>query len=62
MQSITEIELSGYSELLNNEENAVKKFQCYAETCEDPALKKLCRQIAGKHAQHYKAVLSEMKK
>ncbi len=62
MQNITEMELNGYSQLLNNEQNAIQKFKNYAESCEEPALKKLCEDIAQRHTQHYKTILNEMKK
>lgn len=43
MQNITEKELEGYSQLLGNEQNAIQKFKSYAESCEEPALKKCVR-------------------
>lgn len=62
MQTITEKELEGYSQLLTNEKNAIQKFKNYAETCEEPALKKMCEEIAQRHTQHYQTILNEMKK
>lgn len=60
--NITEMELSGYTELLQREENAIQKFKNYAECCEDAALQKLCEEMAERHTQHYKTILSEIKK
>lgn len=62
MQNITEIELAGYSQLLGREQNAIQKFKSYAESCEDPALQKLCEDMAQRHTQHYHTILNEMKK
>ena len=42
MEEITAVELAGFSELLTHEENIIKKYKCYAQTCEDPALKEMC--------------------
>ena len=34
MEEITAVELAGFSELLTHEENIIKKYKCYAQTCE----------------------------
>lgn len=62
MPNLTEVELAGYSELLTREQNAIQKFKSYAESCEEPALCKLCEDIAAKHTRHYETILGEMKK
>ena len=62
MQTITELELAGYSQLLGREQNAIQKFKSYAESCEDPALQKLCEEMAQRHTQHYHTILNELKK
>ena len=41
--------------------NIIKKYKCYAQTCEDPALKEMCEDMAQRHTQHYDAILSELK-
>ena len=55
MEEITAVEL------LTHEENIIKKYKCYAQTCEDPALKEMCEDMAQRHTQHYDAILSELK-
>lgn len=57
---ITAMELSGYSELLTQEENLVKKYKCYASSCEDAELRKMCESMAQRHTQHYEAILQQM--
>ena len=49
MEEITAVELAGFSELLTHEENIIKKYKCYAQTCEDPALKEMCEDMAQRH-------------
>ena len=61
MEEITAVELAGFSELLTHEENIIKKYKCCAQTCEDPALKEMCEDMAQRHTQHYDAILSELK-
>ena len=61
MEEITAVELAGFSELLTHEENIIKKYKCYAQTCEDPALKEMCEDMAQRHTQHYDAILIELK-
>ena len=34
MEEITAVELAGFSELLTHEENIIKKYKCYAQTCD----------------------------
>ena len=58
---ITSAEFSGFSALLMHEENIIKKYKCYAKTCEDPALKELCEDMAQRHTQHYDTILNELK-
>lgn len=60
MAEITTVELSAFSELLTGEENVVKKYQSYAQTCTDPALKEMCEDMAEKHIDHFKRILSEL--
>ncbi len=62
MQNITEMELQGYSQLLTHEQNAIQKFKSYAASCQDPALQKLCEDLAQRHTRQFKTVLNEMKK
>ena len=62
MQNITEMELQGYSQLLTHEQNAILKVKTYAESCVDPALQRLCGDLAQRHTRHFKTVLNEMKK
>ncbi len=60
MDAITSVELSGFSELLTHEENAIRKYQSYAQTCEDPALQAVCEEMAQRHTKHYDAILKEL--
>ncbi len=61
MEDITAVELAGFSELLTHEENIIRKYKCYAQTCEDPGLKKMCENIAHRHTEHYNVILDELK-
>ena len=55
------MELAGFSELLTNEENIIRKYKHYAQTCDDPALKKMCEDIAQRHTEHYDVILNELR-
>ena len=61
MESITAVELAGFSDLLTNEENIIRKYKHYAQTCDDPALKKMCEDIAQRHTEHYDVILNELR-
>lgn len=43
MEEITAVELAGFSELLTHEENIIKKYKCYAQTCEEPGAQRNVR-------------------
>lgn len=60
MKKITEKELSAYNELLVQEKAIVDKFNYYAQNCKDPQLKKLCKDAATRHQEHYNAVFSQI--
>ena len=60
MEDLTKMELEGFSKLLTNEETVIKKYKAYARSCEDPALAKMCEDLAARHTQHYEAILSEL--
>ena len=60
MKELTSVELNGFSQLLTNEETAIRKYRSYAQECTDPALTKLCKSLADRHTRHYETILSQM--
>ena len=60
MSTITTKELTAIEDQLGMEENMVKKFKMYAQTCTDPQLKTKCEQIAAKHQSHYTRLLNQL--
>lgn len=61
MKQITEKELTGLSELLNEEELLIHKFQMLASHCEDQEVKAKFQDIAGKHQSHYNSLYDQVK-
>lgn len=59
MKQITEKELAGLSELLNEEELLVHKFNVLAAQCEDAEVKAKFEDIAAKHQSHYNALYEQ---
>lgn len=60
MKNITEKELSAYSDLLGQEKAAVDKFNFYAQNVKDLELKKLCKEAAQRHQEHFNAVFNQI--
>ncbi|MEG0019800.1 MAG: spore coat protein [Oscillospiraceae bacterium] len=60
MKQITEKELSAYNELLIQEKATVDKFNYYAQNCKDTQLKKLCKDAAARHQEHYNSIFSQI--
>ena len=60
MKKVTEKELEGYNEILTQEKVAIDKFNFYAQNCKDPQLKKLCKDAAERHQQHYNTIFSQI--
>lgn len=60
MKNITEKELSAYNDLLTQEKRAVDKFNYYARNCKDPSLKRLCREAAERHQEHFNIIFSQI--
>lgn len=58
--SITEKELSAYNELMTQEKAAVDKFNYYAQNCKDPSLKKLCKEAAARHQEHFNTIFNQI--
>lgn len=61
MKQITEKELAGLSELLNEEELLVHKFQMLADHCEDPEVKAKFEDIADKHQSHFNSLYEQIR-
>lgn len=61
MKQITEKELAGLSELLNEEELLVHKFQVLASQCDDLEIKAKFEDIANKHQSHYNSLYEQIK-
>lgn len=60
MKKITEKELSAYNELLIQEKSTMDKFNYYAQNCKDPQLKKLCKDSAARHQEHYNSIFNQI--
>ena len=60
MKNITEKELSAYSDLLGQEKAAVDKFNFYAQNVKEQEIKKLCKEEAPRHQEHFNAVLNKL--
>ena len=58
MANLTSKELTALEDHLSMEELLVKKYHTVASTTGDPQLKSKCEQIASKHQEHYKKLLS----
>lgn len=61
MKQITEKELTGLSELLNEEELLIHKFQMLASHCDDPEVKAKFEDIADKHQGHFNTLYEQVK-
>jgi rubrerythrin len=61
MKQITEKELTGLSELLNEEELLVHKFRMLANHCEDAEVKAKFEDIANQHQSHYNSLYEQVK-
>ena len=60
MKKITEKELGAYNELLVQEKATMEKFNYYAQNCKDPQLKKLCKEAAARHQEHYNIIFAQI--
>lgn len=61
MAQITAKELSALSDLLTMEQNLVAKYEAYAATEQDSALKNRYEQIAKQHQRHFDALYANLK-
>ncbi len=55
---LTTQELSAIQEQLKAEQILVEQNKEYAKQCNDPEIKKQCEQMAGKHREHFQALLN----
>jgi len=53
LANISAKELSALEDMLNGEQNLVKKYQAFAENSTDPQLKAKYNMVADKHQQHF---------
>ncbi|WP_310602084.1 hypothetical protein [Anaerosporobacter sp.] len=60
MANLTEKELSSMNDLLNGEEQLVKKFQMLAESTTDQELKDTFSSISQKHQNHFNSIYSKL--
>lgn len=58
MASITTKELEAIEDQLSYELVLIRKFQTYANTCQNAEIKNKCQQIAGIHQQHFDKLMS----
>ncbi len=60
MKNLTEKELGAYNELLIQEKTLIDKFNYYAQNVKDPQLKKLCKETAQKHQEHFNTIFNQI--
>ncbi len=58
---LSEKELTGLNELLNEEELLVKKFQMLAQHSQDTEVKGKFTEIANKHQEHFKSLYAQLR-
>ena len=58
MANLTSKELMTLEDQLSSEQLLVAKYHSTASQTSDPVLKSKCEQIASKHQEHYKRLLS----
>ena len=61
MSQLSEKELSGLQDLLNDEVLLTKKFQMLAEHAQDPEIKQQYMAISAKHQEHFNRLYSQLK-
>lgn len=61
MNQLTEKELTGLNELLNEEELLVKKFQMLSQHSQDNEVKQKFTEIANKHQEHFKSLYAQLR-
>ncbi|HCC08144.1 MAG TPA: hypothetical protein DEP72_08330 [Clostridiales bacterium] len=57
---MTSKELDFLKDTLNQEQQAIKKCQTYAEHSNDQSIKSLFAQAAQRHETHYKKILTQL--
>ena len=60
MPTLTAKELSAIKDQLGIEQNLIKKYQMYAQTTQDPAIRTKCEGIANRHQQHFNTLLGHL--
>lgn len=60
MPNLTSKELTFISDIMDTEQNLVKKYKMYAGLCSDPEIKTKCEQEAAKHQGHYNTLLNQL--
>lgn len=60
MASITSKELSALEDQLNYEQVLVKKYNTFANQCDDPQLKTKCQQVAARHQDHFNRLMTHL--
>lgn len=61
MNQLTEKELTGLNELLDEEELLVKKFQMLAQHSQDTEVKSKFTEIANMHQEHFKSLYAQLR-
>ncbi len=60
MKNLTEKELGAYNELLTQEKTLIDKCNFYAQNAKDASLKKLCKETAQKHQEHFNIIFKQI--
>lgn len=60
MATLTAKELTAIEDQLGIEQNLVKKYNMYAQHCQDAQIKGKCEQIANKHQEHFNTLLGQL--
>ena len=61
MDQLSENELNGLNELLNEEELLVKKFRMLATHSQDSEVKSKFEEIANRHQEHFMSLYSQLR-
>ncbi len=61
MEQLSEKELNGLNELLNEEELLVKKFQMLATHSQDAEVKAKFTDIANRHQEHFMSLYAQLR-
>lgn len=60
MANLTAKELTAIEDQLGIENNMIKKYKMYAQSCQDAQIKAKCEEIAAKHQTHFNTLMGHL--